>query len=165
MLDPCDPVHANRSEAEGTRRKETRDVCVRQVGPASSQTPVCPFPLFFFLFFLSSLFITLFFHDRCRCVPPRRVCPRSKFETRRVGVHLARTCISCIYDILRNQKESRKGNGSKSLGNFLSPCREPLVSYILCLLESGEEEVVKDLVSCSINIYNRASYPISSGFV
>lgn len=28
--------------------------------------------------------------------------------------------------------------------------------------KSGEEEVVKDLVSCSINIYNRASYPISS---
>lgn len=128
MLDPCDPVHANRSEAEGTRRKETRDVCVRQVGPASSQTPVCPFPLFFFLFFLSSLFITLFFHDRCRCVPPRRSAhaPSSKRDVwvyiSRARVYRTPTMYVCTrewrYSYAIRFRAKRKRSCSKRRGVF-----------------------------------------------
>lgn len=195
MLDPCDPVHANRSEAEGTRRKETRDVCVRQVGPASSQTPVCPFPLFFFLFFLSSLFITLFFHDHVVVAFLPAVCAHAPSSKRDVWVYISRarvyrtpTMYVCTrewrYSYAIRFRAKRKRSCSKRRGVFtisLETRRNlekgtvpnhwetsyPLVASLSFRIssafsKSGEEEVVKDLVSCSINIYNRASYPISS---
>lgn len=177
---PCTQIAQKRGgetcTREGRKRGTSWSSKLPDTGLSSSTPP--PFPLFFFLFFLSSLFITLFFYVVYnRCVPLRE-CPRSKFETKRVGVHAyiirhvpendaARTRIPIRFHAKRKRngvftislETRRERNLEKGTFQITGKLLIPLsrASFrISCLLEIGGG-VVKDLVVFDKYLQQRVS--------